>query len=67
MRIECKNCRFFEPLEWEPAEGACHRFPWKFRRGIHDWCGEAQQDFKVDVAKAARDEDEFYEGFRREA
>lgn len=38
--IECKDCRFFEPLEWEPTEGACRRFPWKFRRGIHDWCGE---------------------------
>ena len=64
--IECKDCKYFEPLEWEPTEGACRRFPWKFHRSIHDWCGEAVRERRYDAAQVARDEEEFYEIFRRE-
>lgn len=63
--IECKDCKFFVPIEYDPTEGVCHRLPWQLRMGIHDWCGEAVRERRYDAAQAARDEEEFYERFRR--
>lgn len=64
--IECKDCRFFVPIQYTPTEGVCHRLPWQFRMGIHDWCGEAKRRDDVDWHQVAKDEYEFYEAFGRD-
>lgn len=63
--VECQDCRYFEPIV-ETVEGYCHRYPATVRKGVRDWCGEFVAAHRYDVAKAARDEWEFYERFRRE-
>lgn len=60
----CERCRYFEPIA-ESVEGYCRRYPATVRKGVRDWCGEAQRRDDVDWHQIAKDEEEFYDGFRR--